>query len=119
MMKAGKVPYAKNVGRENYPKNMPQWQIDILEGALQYRIISSIGGFGPDMIASRMDVFGMIYNMRFSGTKMEYNTNTITPPLSSAPEPINSLPENNSTTTPPITTKNELAGFAVTIPSDI
>lgn len=33
------------------------------------------------MLASRIDVFGMIYNMRFSGTKMEYITDTGTTPL--------------------------------------
>lgn len=30
-MRAGKIPYARNVDRANYPKDMPQWQIDILE----------------------------------------------------------------------------------------
>lgn len=86
-MRAGRVPYAKNVSRANYPADMPQWQIDILEGALQYRIISSTRNFGPDMLATRIDVFGMIYNMRFAGTKMEYITDVSTaPPLASAPE---------------------------------
>lgn len=45
VMRAGKVPYAKNVDRANYPKDMPQWEVDILEGALQYHIISSVGNF--------------------------------------------------------------------------
>lgn len=40
------------------------------------------------MLATRIDVFGMIYNMRFAGTKMEYITdvNTTLPPLGSAPD---------------------------------
>jgi len=87
-MRAGKVPYTKNVDRKNYPASMPQWQIDLLEGALQYKIISSTKNFGPDVMASRIDVFGMIYNMRFAGTKMQYVTdlNPSMPPLTSAPD---------------------------------
>ena len=30
-MKAGKVPYTRNIDKTHYPKNMPQWQVDILE----------------------------------------------------------------------------------------
>lgn len=30
-MRAGKVPYARNVARTNYPQSMPQWQVDLLE----------------------------------------------------------------------------------------
>jgi hypothetical protein len=88
VMRAGKVPYAKNVDRTNYPKNMPQWQVDILEGALQYHIISSVQFFGNDMLASRIDVFGMIYNMRFAGNTSQYITDKYTAmkPLTSAPE---------------------------------
>jgi hypothetical protein len=92
IMRAGKVPYQKNVDRTNYPKTMPQWEIDILEGALQYHIISSIEYFGPDKLATRMDVFGMIYNMQFAGKNIEFITdkNIPTTPsnisLSSAPE---------------------------------
>lgn len=45
VMRAGKVPYAKNVDRSGYPADMPQWEVDILEGALQYHIISSSQNF--------------------------------------------------------------------------
>jgi len=31
IVRAGKIPYPKNVDRTNYPKNMPQWQVDLLE----------------------------------------------------------------------------------------
>ncbi len=30
-MRAGRIPYARNVDRKNYPATMPQWQIDLLE----------------------------------------------------------------------------------------
>jgi hypothetical protein len=30
-MRAGKVPFVQNTHRTNYPKKMPQWQVDILE----------------------------------------------------------------------------------------
>jgi hypothetical protein len=125
-MRAGKVPYARNVSRANYPADMPQWQIDILEGALQYRIISSTRNFGPDMLATRIDVFGMIYNMRFAGTKMEYITDVSTaPPLASAPEWGNIIvtipgnPNAEPETTTPTIPKNALAGFAVSLSKDI
>lgn len=116
IMRAGKVPYARNVSRTNYPASMPQWQIDILEGALQYRIISSTKNFGPDMLATRIDVFGMVYNMRFAGTKMEYLTDvSTTPPLASAPDEEGSIivtipgnPNAAPNTTPTIP-KNTLA----------
>lgn len=128
-MRAGKVPYERNVDRTNYPTTMPQWQIDLLEGALQYRIISSTKNFGPDMLATRIDVFGMIYNMRFAGTKMEYITDvSITlPALGSAPDEqgniVVTIPGNPNTevptsTTPPIA-KNTLAGFTVTVSKDV
>lgn len=31
VMRAGKIPYVKNVDRTGYPADMPQWQVDILE----------------------------------------------------------------------------------------
>lgn len=31
VMRAGKIPYAKNVDRSAYPADMPQWEVDILE----------------------------------------------------------------------------------------
>jgi len=132
-MRAGKIPYAKNVDRSNYPLSMPQWQVDLLEWALQYHIISSTQNFGPDMNASRIDVFGMIYNMRFAGTKMEYITDKSTPlmPLSSAPETEKGItivlpgkspnPQNQNTTTVPTTPKTtgKLKRFAVTMPPEV
>lgn len=123
-MRAGKVPYARNVSRVNYPAGMPQWQIDILEGALQYRIISSTKNFGPDMLATRIDVFGMVYNMRFAGTKMEYLTDvSTTPPLASAPDGGNivvTIPGNpDAAPTTPTIPKDTLAGFAVSLSKDI
>lgn len=134
-MRAGKVPYAKNVDRTNYPATMPQWEIDILEGALQYHIISSSNNFGPDMIATRIDVFGMIYNMRFAGTKMEYITdksNTL-PALTSAPEEqqgititlpgkdINTTTNTSttSTTNTNTSTTGTLKRFTVTLPKEV
>lgn len=90
IMRAGDIPYARNTDPTNYPKNMPQWEIDILAGALQYHIISSTKNFGPDTLATRVDVFGMIYNLRFSGKKMEYLTDTKIPDIN-----LTSAPENN------------------------
>lgn len=83
------------------------------------------------MFATRIDVFGMIYNMRFAGTKMEYitdkNTNT-TPVLSSAPEeekqqgititlPGKTTPTPTPTPTP--TTTGTLNSFAITAPKEV
>lgn len=133
VMRAGKIPYAKNVDRTNYPADMPQWEVDILEGALQYHIISSTHNFGPDMTASRIDVFGMIYNMRFAGTKMEYITDKTTtlPPLTSAPEEeqegititlpgkTTTTPPTTTPTTPAPTTAGPLNSFVVTFPKEV
>jgi hypothetical protein len=133
VMRAGKIPYAKNVDRSNYPVDMPQWEVDILEGALQYHIISSTHNFGPDMTASRIDVFGMIYNMRFAGTKMEYITDKTTPlpPLTSAPEEgqegititlpgkTTTTPPTTTPTTPAPTTVGPLNSFVVTFPKEV
>lgn len=126
-MRAGRIPYARNVDRKNYPVSMPQWQIDLLEWALQYGIISSIKNFGPDMLATRIDVFGMIYNMRFAGTKIEYITDMSTPPgpLGSAPDSewiIVTLPGTNSDSTSSetnVSNTKTLAGFAVNVSKDI
>ncbi|MCB9806319.1 hypothetical protein H6768_00125 [Candidatus Peribacteria bacterium] len=132
VMRAGKVPYAKNVDRTNYPATMPQWEVDILEGAMQYHIISSSHNFGPDMLATRIDVFGMIYNMRFAGTKMEYITqkDSSLPPLTSAPEEENTgititlpgkneTPTTNTNTTTPVLTNGSLKRFSVTFPKEV
>jgi len=102
IVRAGKIPYPKNVDRTQYPKNMPQWQIDLLEGALQYHIISSVEYFGPDAPATRMDVFGMIYNMQFAGTKLDFKTDKNIPKMS-----LNSAPEENQN------------GITVTLPGKI
>ncbi len=101
IMRAGNIPYARNTDPTNYPKDMPQWEIDILAGALQYHIISSTKNFGPDALAARVDVFGMIYNMRFSGKKMEYITDTKMPGVD-----LTSAPENNQN------------GITIVIPSE-
>lgn len=90
IMRAGGITYPRNIDPSSYPKNMPQWEIDLLAGALQYHIISSTKNFGPDALATRVDVFGMIYNMRFAGKKMEYITDTKTPGMD-----LTSAPENN------------------------
>jgi hypothetical protein len=85
------------------------------------------------MNASRIDVFGMIYNMRFAGTKMEYITDKSTPlmPLSSAPETEEGITivlpgkspnlQNQNTTTVPTTPKTtgKLKRFAVTMPPEV
>lgn len=71
------------------------------------------------MVANRIDVFGMIYNMRFSGTKMEYDTDTLFPPPSSTSGPTITLPQNNTTIIPSTSARGELAGFSVTAPKDI
>ena len=122
IMRAGKVSYAKNVDRSSYPATMPQWEVDILEGALQYHIISSTNNFGPDMMATRIDVFGMIYNMRFAGTKMEYITDTKVPEnLTSAPEEGQgitiTLPGTTPTPTPTTTNNAPLTAFYITVAS--
>lgn len=85
------------------------------------------------MFATRIDVFGMIYNMRFAGTKMEYitdkNTQT-TPPLTSAPEENSqegitiTLPGKTTTTTPPTTSTPATSfgafnSFSVTAPTEV
>lgn len=84
------------------------------------------------MLATRIDVFGMIYNMRFAGTKMEYITdksNTL-PPLTSAPEEEKegisiTLPGKTTTTTTPPTTSTPTTSvgafnsFSVTAPKEV
>lgn len=86
-MKAGKIPYEKNVDRTNYPKDMAQWMVDIIDGAFRYRIITSVENFSPHKIATRMDVFGMIYNAKFAGKyQSEFNFNTDELSLASAPD---------------------------------
>lgn len=83
------------------------------------------------MLATRIDVFGMIYNMRFAGTKMEYITDMSTPPgpLGSAPDSegniVVTIPGTSGASTtpaqptsPPIPQK-KLAGFSVTVSKDI
>jgi len=86
------------------------------------------------MFATRIDVFGMIYNMRFAGTKMEYITDksTTTPPLTSAPEESEQqgititlpgkttpVPKPTSTTTPSTISTEPLNSFAVTFPKEV
>jgi hypothetical protein len=85
------------------------------------------------MFATRIDVFGMIYNMRFAGTKMEYITDkntTTTPPLTSAPEeegqqgititlPGKTTPTTTPPTTTPTTTTGTLNSFAITAPKEV
>lgn len=82
------------------------------------------------MLATRIDVFGMIYNMRFAGTKMEYITdksNTL-PPLTSAPEEekegISITLPGKTTTTPPATSTSTTSfgafnSFSVTAPKEV
>ncbi len=83
------------------------------------------------MLATRIDVFGMIYNMRFAGTKMEYITdksNTL-PPLTSAPEeekegititlPGKTTPTPPPTTSTPTTSVGTFNSFSVTAPKEV
>jgi len=122
VMRAGKVSYAKNIDRGNYPKDMPQWEIDILEGALQYHIISSVQFFGNEMLASRLDVFGMIYNMRFAGNTSEYITDkyTAAKPLTSAPEGYEgitvTLPGKSNSSLPLNAAGEEKSGITIVLP---
>lgn len=83
------------------------------------------------MFATRIDVFGMIYNMRFAGTKMEYITDKSTPlpPLTSAPEEGKegisiTLPGKTTTTTPPTTSTPSTSfgafnSFSITAPTEV
>lgn len=85
VMRAGNIPYEKDVDRTHYPLNMDQWIIDILDGALRYNIISSSTDFHPQKLATRMDVFGIVYNASFAG-KYQHEVVFDTSVFDSAPE---------------------------------
>jgi hypothetical protein len=57
IMLAGKIYYPKNIKRGNYPRNMQQWQVDVVEGAYNYGIIKSAQDFVPNAPATRSDIF--------------------------------------------------------------
>ncbi len=141
IMLSGKISYPRNINRGSYPRAMQQWQVDVVEGAFNYGIISSTRNFNPDAPATRSDVFSMIYNMRYSSKNHDYIT-VVTfpglPSLTSAPEaettPTNTEAETTQTTpventpteeagptTEPVSSPgvNALADFDVIIPADI
>lgn len=112
IMQAQKITYPKNIARNGYPQTMPQWQVDLLSAALSQKIISSVNGFGPDAPATRMDVFGLIYNVRYAGKSLEYISENygLRSPLASAPE----------TTSPaPVKPVGPLAAFRITAPETV
>lgn len=41
LLKANGLTYPKNIARGSHPANIPQWQIDVMEGSVTLKIIPS------------------------------------------------------------------------------
>lgn len=78
ILKAAGINYAHNIDRTGYTKKIPQWYVDVIEASLQNNIITSAYDLSPDAYATRMDIIGMIYNLKFV-TKKTKPTNTTVP----------------------------------------
>jgi len=79
IMNAGDVQYSKNVIRTGYPLNTSQWQIDILEWAVNMWIISTANWFNLNNKALRKEVFEFANNVL---NLEEKSNNTINKSLS-------------------------------------
>ncbi len=63
VLKSGGISYQRNVSRIGYETYLNQWQVDAINAGVLNKIIPTNQGFSANARATRMDVFGMLYNL--------------------------------------------------------
>ncbi len=63
VLKSGGINYQRNVSRIGYETYLNQWQVDAINAGVLNKIIQTNQGFSANAKATRMDVFGMLYNL--------------------------------------------------------